>query len=395
LKKKTVRDLDIAGKRVLLRADFNVPFETATATITDDTRMRATLPTIEYLLARGARVVLCSHLGRPGGLRDSKLSLRPVARRLAEMLGKPVTLLEDCIGPVVKEAVGKLGRGQAALLENLRFHASEEKNDPAFSAELASLGEVFVNDAFGAAHRAHSSTEGVAHHLPAVAGFLMEKELRFLGAVLERPEHPFYLVLGGAKVGDKVGVIQNLLDRVDGVLVGGGIANTFLKAQGLPVGASLYEEDKVAFARTLLDQARARHIPFLMPVDVTIADRFDAAASSRVVPVAEVPTDWRIMDIGPKSSELFRQALADARLVLWNGPMGVYEFPRFAEGTRAVGHAISAVKGTTIVGGGETAAAVHALGLADRMSHVSTGGGATLEFLEGRTLPGIAALLDA
>lgn len=392
--KKTVRDIDVAGKRVLLRVDFNVPFDTATTAITDDSRIRASLPTIEYLLMQNARVVLCSHLGRPGGLRDAKYSLKPVARRLSELLGKPVALQDDCVGPLVKEAVAKLGRGQALMLENLRYHNAEEKNDPAFVSELASLADVYVNDAFGAAHRAHASTEGVAHRLPAVAGLLMEKELRYLGAVLEAPQRPFYLILGGAKISDKVGVIENLLGKVDGVLVGGGMANTFLKARGLPVGDSLFEEARVSFAQAMLEQAAIKKIPCLIPVDATIADRYAADAASKEVAVADVPTSWRILDIGPKTCELYRQALADARMVLWNGPMGVFEFPRFAAGTKAVAQAVAAVKGTTVVGGGETAAAVQELGLTSRMSHVSTGGGASLEFLAGGKLPGVAALLD-
>ena len=323
-----------------------------------------------------------------------KVSLGPVANRLGELLGRPVPLLDDCVGPLVKESVSKLGRGQALMLENLRFHAAEEKNDAEFSRQLAELADVFVNEAFGAAHRAHASTEGVAHYLPAVAGFLMEKELRFLGGIVERPERPFCLVLGGAKVADKVGLIERFLDRVDVILVGGGMANTFLKAQGLPVGASLYEEDKVVFARTVLERARAKGVRLLTPTDVTIADRFDANANAKTVAAKDVSTDWRILDIGPQTCRMFREALAGARLVLWNGPMGVAEFPRFAAGTKAVGQAIAAVRGVTVVGGGETAAAVYALGLGERMSHVSTGGGATLEFLEGRTLPGVAALLD-
>lgn len=389
--KKTIRDVDVQGKRVLVRVDFNVPLKEGR--VGDDTRIRAAVPTIRYLLDRGAAVILMSHLGRPKGV-DDALRMAPVGARLAEILGQPVQVLSDCVGPEVEAAVRSMSPGQVVLLENLRFHPEEEKNDPEFARKLASLGDLYVNDAFGTAHRAHASTEGVARYLPAVAGFLMEAELTALGRALEAPEHPFVAVLGGAKISDKIGVIRNLLGRVDALLIGGGMANTFLKAQGHDVGASLVEEDALPTAKELLEEAHRRGVQLLLPVDVVVADAFSADAARKAVPVGEVPAGWRILDIGPRTVESFRQALQGARTVVWNGPMGVFEFPPFAEGTRAVAQAIVESGAFSIVGGGDSVAAVQEAGLAERIGHISTGGGASLEFLEGRVLPGVQALLD-
>ncbi len=389
--KKTIRDVDVQGKRVLVRVDFNVPLKEGR--VGDDTRIRAAVPTIRYLLDRGAAVILMSHLGRPKGV-DDALRMAPVGARLAEILGQPVQVLSDCVGPEVEAAVRAMSPGQVVLLENLRFHPEEEKNDPEFARKLASLGDLYVNDAFGTAHRAHASTEGVARYLPAVAGFLMEAELTALGRALEAPEHPFVAVLGGAKISDKIGVIRNLLGRVDALLIGGGMANTFLKAQGYDVGASLVEEDALPTAKELLEEAHRRGVQLLLPVDVVVADAFSADAARKAVPVGEVPAGWRILDIGPRTVESFRQALQGARTVVWNGPMGVFEFPPFAEGTRAVAQAIVESGAFSIVGGGDSVAAVQEAGLAERIGHISTGGGASLEFLEGRVLPGVQALLD-
>jgi phosphoglycerate kinase len=388
--KQTLRDVGVQGKRVLVRVDFNVPL--AEGIVADDTRIRAALPTIQYLLDRKAIVILCSHLGRPKGKVADELKMDPVARRLSELLKQPVPKLDDCVGPEVEAAVRAAAPGQALLLENTRFHPEEKNNDPAFAAQLASLADLYVNDAFGSAHRAHASTEGVAHHLPAVAGFLMEKELEFLGGALASPQQPFVAILGGAKISDKIGVIENLLDRVAVLLIGGGMANTFLKADGYEVAESLVEDSSLETARALLEQAGHK---LALPVDVAVADRFDADAFSQVVAVGNVPPGWRILDVGPRTLELFHERLAGARTVVWNGPMGVFEFPKFARGTEAVARMLAALPGaTTIIGGGDSAAAVQRTGLADKMSHISTGGGASLELLEGKTLPGVAALLD-
>lgn len=389
MNKKTVRDIDVAGKRVLVRVDFNVPLEKGQ--VTDDTRIRAALPTIRYLVDHRARVILMSHLGRPKGGPSDDLRLEPVARRLSELLGKEVRYVRDCIGPEVEAAVQALGEGDVLLLENLRFHPEEEKNDPAFAAQLAKLGDVYVNDAFGAAHRAHASTAGIAQYLPAVAGFLMEKELTFLGKALENPERPFVTILGGAKISDKIGVIRNLLSRVDRLLIGGGMANTFLKAQGYEMGDSLVEMESLDTARELLQAAGGK---LRLPVDVVIADRFDNDAERRVVKVDAVPAGWRVLDIGPETVEAFRAELANAKTVVWNGPMGVFEFPNFAAGTFAIAETLASLPATTIVGGGDSVAAVQKAGVAYQITHISTGGGASLEFLEGRTLPGVAVLLD-
>lgn len=391
--KLTIRDMDVQGKRVLCRVDFNVPLDGEE--ITDDTRIRAALPTIEYLAEQGARVILVSHLGRPKGAPDPKYSLAPVARRLGVLLEQPVPLASDCIGEEAEAHVRFLQPGRVLLLENVRFHAGETKNDPAFARALANLADVFVNDAFGAAHRAHASTVGVADHLPAYAGFLLERELSVLGRLLTEPARPFVALVGGAKVSDKLGVIENLLNVADHVLIGGGMANTFLAAQGLATGRSLVETDKLAEARRLLELAAAKGPDrLLLPTDVIVASEFAEAAEHRVVPVTDIPDGWMALDIGPETQDRYRDALGDARTAVWNGPMGVAEWDAFAGGTRAMAEALGAVDGMTVVGGGDSVAAVERLGLADRISHISTGGGASLEFLEGKTLPGVAALLD-
>jgi phosphoglycerate kinase len=390
MNKKTVRDVDVQGKRVLVRVDFNVPL--AEGQVADDTRIRAALPTIRYLLDHGATVILMSHLGRPKGQVMDEFKMDPVAHRLSELLERPVTKLDDCIGPEVEAAVQAAKPGDVILLENTRFQPGETKNDPALAEQLAALADLYVDDAFGSAHRAHASTEGVAHHLPAVAGFLMEKELEFLGKALASPERPFIAILGGAKISDKIGVIENLLGKVDALLIGGGMANTFLKADGYDVGESLVEDGSVDTARDLIGRAGDM---LSLPVDVIVADRFDADAFAEVVSVGSVPPGWRILDVGPRTLELFQEQLTGAKTVVWNGPMGVFEFPKFAHGTEAVARMLAALPGaTTIIGGGDSAAAVQRTGLADKMSHISTGGGASLEFLEGKTLPGVAALLD-
>jgi phosphoglycerate kinase len=391
--KKTVADIDVQGKRILLRVDFNVPLDPDDGHVLDDSRIRAALPTIEYLRERGARLILCSHLGRPKGVDDS-LRLAPVARRLGELLGSPVKTTDDCVGPQVKEAAQALGPGDVLLLENLRFHPEEEANDPDFARALASLADVYVNDAFGSAHRAHASTAGVAAYLPAVAGFLMEKELTFLGKALANPDRPFAAVIGGAKISTKMGVLENLLAKVDRLLIGGGMACTFLKAEGLEVGQSLVEEAYVETARQIRERASQRGVMLLLSSDVIVGDRFEADARHQQVSVKEIPADWQIMDIGEKTAEAFVQALRDCKTVLWNGPMGVIEFEAFSQGSYRLAEAIAGLNATTIVGGGETVAVVERLGLEGKFSHVSTGGGAALEFLEGRELPGVAALAD-
>ncbi len=391
--KKTIRDVEVEGKRVLVRVDFNVPMEAGR--ITDDRRIREALPTIRDLVGRRAKVILASHRGRPKGRVDETLRLTPVAGRLAELLGQPAPLLPDCVGPAVEAAVAQMRPGDVVMLENLRFHAEEEANDPAFAASLAHLADLYVNDAFGTAHRAHASTAGVAAHLPAVAGLLMEKELRHLGQALEAPRRPFIAILGGKKVSDKIGVIQHLLTRADALLIGGGMAYTFLRAQGREIGASICEIDRLALASELLDTAAGRGVAFHLPVDVVIATAPDAGADHTVVDVGAIPSGWMGVDIGPRTAARFAQVIVPAGTILWNGPMGIFEIPAFAGGTRAVAEAMAQSSAVTVVGGGDTAAAVEELGLADRMTHLSTGGGASLEFLEGRELPGIAALQDA
>ncbi|MGI8587446.1 MAG: phosphoglycerate kinase [Chloroflexia bacterium] len=393
--KMSLRDLDVAGKRSLVRVDFNVPLDKKTGEITDDTRIRAALPTIRALLDAGASVVLMSHLGRPKGVTPG-LSLAPAAVRLRELLpGVPMGFADDCVGEAVEAEARALRPGEILLLENLRFHPEEEANDPALARRLAALGDVYVNDAFGSAHRAHASTEGVAHLMPAALGLLMEREVAVMGKALENPERPFTAVLGGAKVSDKIAVISNLLGKVDNLLIGGGMANTFLRAQGYFIGDSLAEADLVPQAEGLITEARAKGVALMLPVDVVIGDAFSANAQRRTVPLGEVPEGWRILDIGPATAAAYADAVRSARTLVWNGPMGVFEFEPFAAGTRAL--AVAAAEATdagatTIVGGGDSVAAVEQAGVADRISHISTGGGASLEFLEGRELPGVAAI---
>ncbi len=396
MNKKTIRDIDLAGKRVIVRVDFNVPLDSERH-ITDDTRIRAALPTIRYLLDQGAAVILMSHLGRPDGKVVDTLRLAPAAQRLSELLGRPVEMATESIGPEVEAQAKALQPGQVLLLENLRFHKEEEKNNPDFARQLAALGEVYVNDAFGTAHRAHASTEGVTHYLPGVAGFLMEKEINFLGSALEHPRRLFAAIIGGAKVSGKIAVLECLIGMVDSLLIGGGMANTFLKAEGYEIGDSLFEESKLDVARDLISKAQQRGIAFLLPVDVVVADRFAADARHKVVASDQVQPGWRILDIGPKTIEAFSKDLADAQTIVWNGTLGVAEMPAFAKGTDAIIAILAgrtAAGATTIIGGGDSAAAVEQAGAAEKMTHVSTGGGASLEFLEGRVLPGVAALQD-
>ncbi len=394
MNKKTIRDIALQGKRALVRVDFNVPLDKATGNITDDTRIRAAVPTIQYLLEHGASVVLMSHLGRPKKQADDKLRLDPVGRRLQELLGRPVQKINTTTSPEAEAAAHALKPGDILLLENTRFDPREEQNDPGLSEDLAQLGDVYVNDAFGAAHRAHASTEGVAHHLPAVAGLLMEAELAALGGALDHPERPFVTIIGGAKISDKIGVIENLLTKVDALLIGGGMANTFLLAQGLQLGDSLVEPGSVDTAKALIDNAHANGKHLLLPVDAIIADAFASDAHTNTVSVKDVPQGWRIMDIGPETIKQYKAALTGAKTVIWNGPMGVFEMPAFAEGTRAIAQALADLDATTIIGGGDSVAAVEQMGLAEKMSHISTGGGASLELLEGKELPGVAALQD-
>ncbi|RMF28943.1 MAG: phosphoglycerate kinase [Chloroflexi bacterium] len=394
MNKKTLRDVEVQGRRVLVRVDFNVPIQEGR--VTDDTRLRAALPTLQYLLDHGAAIILISHLGRPKGKVVEALRMDPVAVRLSELLGRPVRKLDDCVGPQVEEAVAAMQPGDVVLLENSRFHPEERANDEAFARQLAALADLYVNDAFGSAHRAHATTEGVARAMraqgkPAVAGFLMEKELSYLSRATESPEHPYIVILGGAKVSDKIGVIRNLLTHCDRLLIGGGMANTFFKAQGYAMADSLVEEEAVGDARALLEEAGEK---LALPVDLVIADAFANDARRKTIPVGDVPDGWRVLDIGPQTLERFREALEGARLVVWNGPMGVFEFPHFAQGTFALARLLAESGAVTIVGGGDSAAAVNQSGLADRFTHVSTGGGASLEFLEGKTLPGVAALDD-
>ena len=392
MRSETIRDIDVKDRPVLVRVDFNVPLDKQTRQVIDDTRIRAALPTIRYLVDHGAKVILCSHLGRPDGKVVESLRLDPVAKRLSELLGRPVKKIDVAVGPEAQAAVQSVQPGDILVLENIRFYPGEEENDPEFVRQLAELAQIFVNDAFGTAHRAHASTEGVATYLPAYAGLLMEKEVAALSRALTNPARPFAAVIGGAKVSDKIKVLQHLVDKVDALLIGGGMANTFLLAQGHQVGESLVEPDRVDAARDIMSQAQRRGVKLLLPKDVVIADSFSADAASRVVPATQVPAAWRILDIGPETVEECAQELKRSQTVLWNGPMGVFEFPKFAEGTRAVARILAELSATTIIGGGESVAAVEQLGLADRMTHVSTGGGATLEFLEGRVLPGVAVL---
>ena len=389
MQKKNVRDVSVNGWQVLMRVDFNVPIKNGK--VGEDTRIRAALPTIQYLIDQKAMIVLCSHLGRPKGGPDPVFSLAPVAEHLSGLLKKKVAFASDCVGPAAEGVVAELKPGDVALLENTRFHPEEEKNDMAFAQRLAMLGKIYVNDAFGSAHRAHASTEGVAHYLPGVAGFLMEKEIEFLDKAANDPDHPYIVILGGAKISDKIGVITNLLKKCEKLLIGGGMANTFLKAKGLAVGDSLVEDGSLETAKKIMADAGGK---LLLPEDVVVADKFDAAAQSKTVAVNAVPAGWRILDIGPATVKKYAAALQGAKLVVWNGPMGVFEFPNFAKGTRDLAQAVASCGAITIVGGGDFVAAVTEAGLADKISHISTGGGASLEFLEGKVLPGIAILQD-
>jgi phosphoglycerate kinase len=388
----TLRDLDVRGKRVLVREDLNVPLDKQSGAISDDTRLRAAVPTVRALLEAGAGVILLSHLGRPDGKPNPKLSLAPVARALSSLLGTEVRFVPDTVGEGATRAAAALRPGEVLLLENVRFHPEEEANDPGFARALAALGDVYVNDAFGTAHRAHASTAGIAAHLPSAAGLLMEKELAALGGVLESPKRPLVAMIGGAKISTKIGVLEHLLDRVEALLIGGGMANTFLKAQGKEIGRSLVEEDQVETAGALIRRAEGRGVELLLPVDVVVADKVEPGTRAETVPAHKVPADRAIVDIGPQTAEAFGRVIARAGTIFWNGPMGVFEIPEFAAGTRRVAELIADSGAVSVIGGGESVAAVQQLGLADRMTHVSTGGGASMEFLEGRTLPGVAAL---
>ena len=429
--KKTIEDVNVQGKKVLVRVDFNVPMDKETGTkITDENRILGALPTIKYLVDHKAAVILCSHMGKPHNVFNDtlklnkkekakiealpaeeqaaateaalekakkdvkKLSLAPVAARLAELLGQEVIMAKDVIGPDAQAKAAALQPGQVMLLENLRFHAEEEKNDPAVAKALADYADLYVNDAFGTAHRAHASTAGVADYLPAVSGYLIEKELKFMGGALENPQRPFVAILGGAKVSSKIGVIENLIDKVDALIIGGGMAYTFAKAMGGEVGDSLLEEDKLDLARDTMKKAEEKGVKFLLPIDTVIADDFSNDANTQVVPIGKIPAGWQGMDIGPETEKLFAETIKNAKTVVWNGPMGVFEFPNFAKGTIAVAQALADADCISIVGGGDSAAAVTQLGFADKISHISTGGGASMEFLEGKTLPGVAALND-
>ena len=392
--KMTVSDADLSGKKVLLRCDFNVPQDKATGAITSDKRIVASLPTIRYLLEHGAAVVACSHLGKPKGTWKESLTLAPVAQRLSELLGMDVIFAKDIIGEDAQAKAAALQPGQLLLLENLRFDPREEKNDPEFAKALADLAELYVSDAFGTVHRAHASTAGVAAYLPAYAGLLVEKELSVMGKALDDPKRPFVAILGGAKVSDKIGVINNLLEKADTIIIGGGMAYTFLKAQGGEIGTSLLEADRLDYAREMIRKAEERNVRLLLPVDNVVGDAFAADCNSQVVDSKSIPADWMGLDIGPETVKLFSDAVKDAGTVVWNGPMGVFEFPAFAVGTEAVAKALAESGAVTIVGGGDSAAAVEKLGYAARMTHISTGGGASLEFLEGKELPGVACLLD-
>ncbi|KPJ65616.1 phosphoglycerate kinase [candidate division WOR-1 bacterium DG_54_3] len=397
--KKTIADVpdkDLKGKRVFVRCDFNVPLD-ENQNITSDKRIKASLPTIKYLMEKGAKLILASHLGRPKGEVKKEFSLAPVQKSLSELLGKPVKMTSDCIGPEVKKAVSELKEGEVLLLENLRFHKEEEENDPGFAKELASLAEIYVSDAFGTVHRAHASTEGIAHDLPAYAGFLIEKELKFLGEALADPKRPFVAIIGGAKISGKLEVLKSLLDKVETLIVGGGMAYTFFKARGVEVGKSIVEEDLIKEAKEILKAAIDKEVPFLLPIDHVVADKFAEDANTEVVPRTTIPEGWQGMDIGPDTVKKFSNALKGAKTIVWNGPMGVFEMEKFAKGTIEIAKAVAAetAKGAiSIIGGGDSASAVKKAGLADKMTHISTGGGASLEFLEGKVLPGIAVLQD-
>ena len=390
--KKSVRDVDVSGKKVFVRVDFNVPLENGA--ITDDTRIRETVPTIQYLIERGAKVILASHLGRPKGQVVEEMRLTPVATRLSELLGKPVAKADEAVGPAVQAKVDELQNGDVLLLENVRFYPGEEKNDPELAKQFAALADLYVNDAFGAAHRAHASTEGIAHHLPAVSGLLMEKELAVLGKALFNPDRPFTAIVGGAKVKDKIDVINKLLEIADNVIIGGGLSYTFLKAQGYEIGKSLVDNEKIDVALGFLAKAKERGVNFLMPVDIVVTDDFSPTANTKIVGIDSIPADWEGIDIGPKTREMYAETIKNSKLVVWNGPMGVFEIEPFSHGTRAVAEACATTSAYTVIGGGDSAAAVEKFGLADKMDHISTGGGASLEFMEGKALPGVVALND-
>lgn len=392
LNKKSIEDIDVCGKTVLARCDFNVPLKEGV--ITNDKRIVAALPTIKYLLDHNAKLILCSHLGRPKGEFKPEFSLAPVAARLSELLGKEVVMAKDVIGEDAKAKAAALKEGDVMLLENVRYHKEETANDPDFAKELASMADIYVNDAFGACHRAHASTAGVAAYLPAVCGYLMQKEIAFIGGTLEDPKRPFVAILGGAKVSDKIGVITNLLDKVDTLIVGGGMAYTFMKAKGYSIGTSICEDDKVELATSIMAKAEEKGVKFLIPVDNRIADTFAEDANYKDVDSDTIPDGWMGMDIGPKSVAMFCDAVKDAKTVIWNGPMGVFEFPNFANGTLAVAKAVADSDAISVIGGGDSVAAVTKLGFADKMSHISTGGGASLEYMEGKVLPGIDCLND-
>lgn len=393
LNKKTIEDIDVNGKRVLVRCDFNVP-QDEEGNITDDRRIIAALPTIKYLMEHNAKVILCSHLGRPKGEFNMKYSLKPIAKRLSELLGKKVHMTDDVIGDSAKCLVASLREGDVMLLENVRFHKEEEANDMAFSKALAELADVYVNDAFGTAHRAHASTEGVAKYLPAVCGYLIQKEINVMGKALNNPVRPFVAILGGKKVSDKINVITNLIDKVDELLIGGGMAYTFFKAKGYEIGKSICEDDKVELAKELMEKAAHKGVKLLLPIDNVVATEFSNDAESKVVASNEIPADWEGVDIGPETVKLYGDALKNAKTVIWNGPMGVFEFDKFAVGTNEIAKILGGLDAITIIGGGDSAAAIEKGGFADKMTHISTGGGASLEFLEGKELPGIACLLD-
>ena len=389
MNKKTVKDIDIKNKRVLMRVDFNVPMQDGK--VTDDKRVRAALPTIQYVLDQGAALILMSHLGRPKGASDPTFSLRAASETLSTLIDRPVKMAPDCVGAEVEAMAKELQPGEVLMLENTRFHEGEQKNDPALAKQMAALADVYVNDAFGSAHRAHASTEGVAQHLPAVSGFLMEKELEYLGRAIANPEHPYVAILGGAKISDKIMVVETMLSSCDQLIIGGGMANTFLAAQGLNMQDSLVEEASLETAKSILAKSADK---LILPVDAVIADDFSNDANTQVVDVDAIPAGWRMLDVGPKTIELYKDALGKAKLVVWNGPVGVFEMPKFAEGTFAIAKLLAESDATTVIGGGDSASAVKKAGVADKMTHVSTGGGASLEFLEGKELPGVAALLD-
>ena len=397
MNKKSIRSIDVKGKKVFVRVDFNVPMDEH-QNITNDTRIRATIPTIRHLLDGGAAVILACHVGRPTEAREPQFSTKPIAARLAELLGQEVKWAPDCVGPDAEKAAGALQAGEVLLLENLRYHKAEKKNDPVFAEQLATLADIAVDDAFGVAHRAHASNVGITAYLETVAGFLMEKEINYIGRTLEAPQRPFVAIIGGAKVSDKIGVIENMIDKVDTIIIGGGMAHTFDASKGYPIGDSLCERDKIDLAKELLEKAEKKGVKVVLPVDVVIADKFAADAATKTVDVDKIPDGWQALDSGAKTSEEYVKALQGAKTVIWNGPMGVFEFDAFAKGTEAVAHAVAeATKGgaVSIVGGGDSIAALKKTGLSDQISHISTGGGATLELLEGKVLPGIAALADA